>query len=100
MFVPNFPTFRQVTLATFLLFSLSSMAESELYDELSFLETASKDVEVFLPGEQQKVKTKKLVSEFSDSISTGQAGIQKNEVKTDSYIIKSKKKKRLRFRSR
>jgi len=76
------------------------VAKADLYNELSFLEAASKDVQVFLPGEEQKIKPKKLVSEFTDSISTGQAGIKKNPAKSSTYMIKPKKKKRLRFRSR
>ncbi len=83
-----------------MLFSLSSLADTGLYDELNFLETASKKVEVFLPGEEPKQVSKKLVTEFSDSISTGQAGILKKPVKTKTYNAPHRKKKRLRFRSR
>ena len=100
MFVPKLPTFRQASVAIFMLFSPFLKAEDSLYDELNFLEEASKKVELYLPGEKKSAPTKNLAQQFTDSISTGQAGLLKKPVKTDSYNAKPKEIKRLRFRSR
>ena len=87
----------------FLLFSGELLAEASLYDELNFLQEASKEVEVFLPGEK-KIKKKPLVTDsYTDIISTGQAGILKKPLKTEGYdepFQPPAPKKRLRFRSR
>lgn len=96
MFVPNIKTFRQASLLIFLLAG-SVNAETTLYDELKFLEDSANEVEVFLPGEETK---KQEVVWEQDSISTGQAGLQKKSVISSTYPSKSKYKKRLRFRSR
>lgn len=83
-----------------MLFSPFLNAEDSLYDELNFLEEASKKVEVYLPGEKKSAATKNLAEQFTDSISTGQAGVLKKTVKSSAYDEKPKKIKRLRFRSR
>ena len=77
-----------------------SATENSLYDELSFLEAASKSVEVNLPGENEIVPK---VDWIVDKVSTGQAGVLKNqtpmqEVHENGAIQKDKKK--LRYRSR
>ena len=90
-------TFRQASALLFMLLPTISFAETTLYDELKFLQEASTEVEVFLPGEN---KTKKDPEVFEDSISTGQAGLLKKTAKSDSYKDSPKTKKRLRYRSR
>ncbi len=100
MFVPNLNTIRQAALLLFL-GSLGAQAnETSLYDELSFLEEASKTVEVNLPGENE-IKPK--VEWIVDEVSTGQAGILKKELPKPLAPFNGavhKDKKKLRYRSR
>ena len=80
-----------------MLFPSILFAEVSLYDELEFLNKASENVEVFLPG------TKPVAEEeifLEDSISTGQAGLLKKYLSPKKIITPSKNKKRLRYRSR
>lgn len=74
--------------------------ETSLYDELSFLEEASKSVEVNLPGENEIVPK---VEWIVDEVSTGQAGILKKQIPVEENVENAavqKDKKKLRYRSR
>lgn len=91
-------TFRQASLVFFMLLSGQLLAQGQLYDELTFLSKASEQVEVFLPGTSPKIEDD--VTFIEDSISTGQAGLQKRPAALKKQVAPSKNRKRLRYRSR
>jgi hypothetical protein len=100
VFVPNLNTIRQAALLLFLGPLALGASETSLYDELSFLEEASKTVEVNLPGENE-IKPK--VEWIVDEVSTGQAGVLKKELPKEAALEHGavhKDKKKLRYRSR